>query len=208
MGWWQGDPELSLLFDSMAGPGMFYALERLFWLELWRVPILEAVDEQGIEARHYGPIRAFAFPYEPRLSLFNILLGADRAGAVERGHLAAVLDWTESLGLDLRVPVRSEGEFGEPDAAEDHLNRRGYRRTGSLAMFARPAAPPGFDAPPGIEVEELVDESMIETFDHLLAPAYGLEWSGHGFFVGLCRAGATGAPTSRATRAARSARRR
>ncbi len=183
---WRGvDPELSLLFDSMAGPGRLYALERQFWLELWHVPVLEAVDDHGIEARHYGPIRAFAFPCEPRLSLFNILLGADRAGAVERGHLAEALDWTESLGLDLRVPVRSEGEFGEPDAAEDQLNRRGYRRTGSLAMLARPAAPPGFDAPPGIEVELLAGESMVETFSHLLAPAYGLEWTGEGFIVGL-----------------------
>ncbi len=183
---WRGvDPELSLLFDSMAGPGRLYALERQFWLELWQVPVLEAVDDNGIEARHYGPIRAFAFPCEPRLSLFNILLGADRAGAVERGHLAEALDWTESLGLDLRVPVRSEGEFGEPDAAEDHLNRRGYRRTGSLAMLARPAAPPGFPAPPRIEVEELAGESMVETFSHLLAPAYGLEWTGEGFIVGL-----------------------
>jgi hypothetical protein len=77
------------------------------------------------------------------------------------------------------------GEFGEPDAAEDHLNRRGYRRTGTLATLARSAAPPGFSAPPGIEVEELVDESMIETFSHMLAPAYGLKWSGHGFIVGL-----------------------
>lgn len=179
------DPELSLLFDDMAAPGMFYALERHFWIELWRVPVVEAVEEQGIEARHYGPVRVFAFSHEPRTSLFNIVLGADRPGAVERGHLAEALDWTESLGLDCRVPVRNEGEFGEPGGAEDLLNRRGYRRTGTLATLARSAAPPGFSAPPGIEVEELVDESMIETFSHLLAPAYGLEWSGHGFIVGL-----------------------
>lgn len=182
---WKSDPELSRLFDDSAGPGPYYAHERQFWLELWRVPVLEAVDEQGIEARHYGPVRAFAFPREPRIPLFNVLLGADRADAVERGHLAEALEWTESLALDLRVPVRAEGEFGETDAAEDLLNRRGYRRTGTLATFARSVAPAGFPSPPGIEVELLAGESMIETFGCLLSPAYDLEWTGEGFIIGL-----------------------
>ncbi len=179
------DLRLRLLFDNMAGPGLYYELERQFWLELWRVPVPEAVDERGIEMRHYGPTRAFVYPSEPRLSLFNLLLGAERPGAVERGYLAEALEWTESLGLDLRVPVRNEGEFGEPEAAEDHLNRRGYRRAAKLAAFARADAPAAFPPPPGIEVEEILDESMAETFSHMLAIPYGLEWSGEGFILGL-----------------------
>jgi hypothetical protein len=179
------DPELSLLFDDIAGPGAFYVLERYFWLELWRVPVLEAVDECRIEARHYGPIRAFALAGEPRTPLFNLVLGADRPGAIEDGHLAEALDWTESLGLDCRVPLRADVEFGEPGAAEDHLNRRAYRRTGTLAMFARAAGPAGFPSPSGIEIEEVTDESRSETFSSLLAPAYGLPWTGHGFIFGL-----------------------
>jgi hypothetical protein len=78
-------------------------------------------------------------------------------GAVEGGHLAAALDWTESLGLDCRVPIRPD--FGEPAAAEDHLNQRGYRRTAKLAMFVRGGGPPEFPEPPGIEVDEIVEES-------------------------------------------------
>ena len=178
------DLEVSRIFDNLMGPGLYYELERQFWLELWRVPVLDAVEELGIEVRHYGPIRAFVYPSEPRLSLFNLLLGAERPGAVERGHLAEALEWTESMGLDLRVPVRgAEPELAE--AAEDLLDRRGYRRTGTLATFARGAAPPAFPAPPGIEVEELLDESMAETFSNVLAPAYGLEWTGNGFIVSL-----------------------
>jgi hypothetical protein len=182
---WRDDPEFGLLFDDIAGTGIYQALERQFWLELWRVPVVESVEASGIEVRHYGPVLAFAFRDAPRVSLFNALLGADRRGAVGRGHLAEALEWTESIGLDLRIPVRGEGEFGEPGETEDFLNRRGYRRTGALATFARAAGPAGFAAPPGIEVEELVDESLVEAFSIILAAAYGLGLSAEGFTIGL-----------------------
>jgi hypothetical protein len=180
------DLEVSRLFDNLVGPGLYYELERHFWLELWRVPVFEAVEDQGIEMRHYGPIRAFAYPHGPRLSLFNLLLGADRLGAVEGGHLVEALEWTESLGLDCRVPVRgARRELGEAEAAEDLLDGRGYRRTGTLATFARAVAPAEFPVPPGIEVEEVLEDSMAETFSNALATPYGLEWTGEGFFIGL-----------------------
>jgi hypothetical protein len=184
MDWRDADPELGLLFDDIAGTGAYYALERQLWLDLWRVPILGAVEEDGFEVRHYGPVLAFAVRSQPRMALFNVLLGADRHNAVGQGHLAAALEWTESIGLDLRIPVRGKGEFDEATEAEDFLNRRGYRRTGTLATFARGAAAVDFEAPPEIEVEELAGEEKIETFGNILAPAYGLEWS-NDFIFGL-----------------------
>lgn len=180
------DPELGLLFDDMAGNGKLYALERLLWIELWRVPVLEAVDESGIEARHYGPIRVFASRSEPRAAMFNVLLGADRPGAVTDGHLAGALEWTESLGLDCRVPVRGGAKFGEPGEAEDHLNRRGYRRTGTLATFVRGLAPSPF-RPSAIEVERLVDEAEAESFNYFLEAGYDVEHAVSSFFMGLLR---------------------
>lgn len=182
--WRDVDPELGLLFDNIAGTGVYYALERQFWLELWRVPVLEAIQDYGIEVRHYGPVLAFAFRHEPRIALFNVLLGADRHNAVGSGNLAEALDWTESLGLDLRIPVRGEGEFDEAGETEDFLNRRGYRRSGALATFARGAGRAGFEPPPGIEVEELEGEEMIEAFTNILTPAHGLGMSST-FIVGL-----------------------
>lgn len=179
------DPELGMLFDDIAGAGQLYALERLLWMELWRVPILEEADETGIEARHYGPIRVFANPHASRLTMFNMLLGADRPSAVAAGALAEALDWTESLGLDCRVPVRRGAEFGEAEAAEDQLNRRGYRRTGTLATFSRGLAPPPFEPSGELQVEELVDESEIEAFDYFLEAGYGLDQDGQSFFMGL-----------------------
>ena len=173
--------EVSLLADNLTLPGAYYGLERQFWLELWRVPCLDAVEEGGIEARHYGPLRVFVIAGWPRTPLFNLVLGAAQPGAVEDGHLAAALDWTESLGVDCRIPVRPD--FGEPEAAEDHLNRRGYRRTAIEAMFVRGSAPPDFPQPAGIEVDELTEE--VEGFGEMLAPSYGMGLFEHGFFVGL-----------------------
>ena len=174
------DPELSALFDNLAGPGRLYGMERHYWLDLWRVPVFEAVEEDGIEVRHYGPIRAFAIADEPRVPLFNLILGATAPGAVANGHLAEALDWTESLGLDCRIPVRPE--FGEPGAVEDHLNRRGYRHTAYLATFVRGGGPPDFPEPPGIEVEEVVEEG--EGLSYFLSNGNHL-WAGSGFVNGL-----------------------
>jgi hypothetical protein len=182
MDWQDGlERELSALFDNLAGPGKLYRLERHFWLELWRLPVLEAVDENGIEVRHYGPIRAFAIAAKPRTPLFNLMLGVTAPGAVEGGHLAEALDWTESLGVDCRIPIRPD--FGEPAAVEDHLNQRGYRRTAKLAMFVRGGEPPDFPEPAGIEVEEITAE--IEGFSDFFAPDDNHLWVGHSFFIGL-----------------------
>jgi hypothetical protein len=171
----------SLLADGVTGPGRLYALERHFWLDLWRVPPLEAVEEGGLETRRYGPVRVLVLPEAPRTPLFNLVLGAESPGAVTRGRLAAALDWTESLGVDCRVSVRPE--FGEPDAAEDHLIERRYRPSAVQALFVRNPVPPDLPEPAGVEVEELTEET--EGFSHHLATNYGMEWTGYGIFIGL-----------------------
>jgi hypothetical protein len=117
--------------------------------------------------------------------MFNLMLGADRPSAVAGGSLAEALDWTESLGLDCRVPVRRGAEFGEAEAAEDQLNRRGYRRTGTLATLSRGLAPPPFEPSAEIQVEELVDESKVEAFDYFLDAGYETDRDGQAFFMGL-----------------------
>jgi hypothetical protein len=85
----------------------------------------------------------------------------------------------------LRAFEAAAGEFGEPEAAAEHLERRGYGRVAMSATFARPAGQPGFSAPPGIEVELLEGDSMVEAFGNVLAPAYHLDRNGDGFIFGL-----------------------
>lgn len=180
---WQDDirREWSLIADNLFGPGLLYKLERHFWLDLWRTPVLEAIEECGIETRQYGPVLAFAVASAPRTPMLNIVLGAAEPGAVDGGHLADALDWTESLGVDCRIPVRPE--FEESGAAEDHLNQRGYRRASSLARFVRGVAAPDFPEPPGIEVDKLPKE--IEGFGDIIVEGLDLDWKADSFFCGL-----------------------
>ena len=175
------DRVLEQLFDDIAGPGVFYTYERHFWLDLFRVPAVEAVEDNGVQFRLYGPVLAFVIADSPRNPQFNVVLGASRPGAAKDGHLAAALEWTESLGVDCRIPIRSD--FGEPAAAESILNQRGYRRTGTQMMYVRPATPPDFPQPAGIEVDAALEES--EGFGDLLSSGYGMNWTGEGFFIGL-----------------------
>ncbi len=172
---------MDVIADNLTGPGGFYELERHFWIDLWRVPVFEAIEDKGIEMRGYGPVRAFTIADAPRTSLFNLVLGAGRPGAVEGGYLEEALEWTESLGLDCRIPVRPE--FSEGEVAEALLVERGYRATATHVLFIRGAAPPRFSEPEGIEVDELSEES--EGFSDILASGYGMEWTGHNFFIGL-----------------------
>jgi hypothetical protein len=157
---------------EVAGPVLLDALERRFWLDLWRAPVLDAVEEQRIETRWFGPVQATVVAGLAHEPLLNLVLGAADPGAAEEEGLAQALDWAESLGLDFRVPVTPERS--ESAAAEDLLNQRGYQRTDGLLRFTRPAEPPAFSQLPEIEVIEV--EEFTEGFS---------DFPGEGFDLGL-----------------------
>ena len=72
--------------------------------------------------------------------MFNVVLGADLPGAISEGHLGDALSWTESMGLDVRIPLRGGSQdVGEAAEAADYLRTHGCRRTGMSATFAREA---------------------------------------------------------------------
>lgn len=172
---------MRLLLNSFAGPERLYKLERHLWLELWRTPYVEAIEENGLHMRLYGPVQATVLAGAPRTPLFNLVLGADDPGAVVDGHLSAALDWTESLGVDCRIPIRQG--FLESEAAEELLEWRGYRRTASLVRFVRDTSPPEFPEPPGIEIDEWTEET--EGFGYYFEEGYDLSFPATGFFDGL-----------------------
>jgi hypothetical protein len=156
--------------EELSSPAALNLLERHTWLELWRAPSVEAVEGEGFESRFYGPLHAHAIASAPQVPLLNVVLGAAEPGAVEEGHLAEALEWTESLDLDCRVLVRPDCE--DSGAAEDQLNRRGYRRTAFLVRYLRDVSPPGFPEPPGIEVDEWTDPT--EGFSEYFAEGFDL----------------------------------
>jgi hypothetical protein len=172
--------DFSLLMDP-THPAQLDELSRLFWLDVWRAPVLDAIEELGVEMRRYGPVLALVVAGLPKTPMFNLVLGAGTPGSVEDGHLRAALEWIESLGVDCRVPVVPEQV--EAGAAEDLLNRRGYRRTGHQARFLRDAAPPDFPEPPGIEIVEL--DEFTEGFSDFAGEGFELDPSAHTFIGGL-----------------------
>jgi hypothetical protein len=180
---WREEAKLSLdpIAGGLLGPGRLYDLERELWHDLWCVPVLDAVEGDGIETRSYGPVRAFTVAAAPRAALLNLLLGAADPGAVAEGHLDAALEWTESLGVECRIPIPPD--TGESAAAEDRLNHRGYRRAATDAMLVRDDSPLELPPPPGIEVDEHTEEG--EGFSTHVSRGYGMEWTGHGFFIAL-----------------------
>lgn len=172
MTWGDGDHgDFDAMRSRIHSPDVLDALERRFWREVWRSPVLDAVEEQEIEARRYGPIQATTIAGRPEESMLNLVLGAAADGAVEDGHLAESLDWVESLEVDCRVPVAA----GRPEsgAAEDLLNQRGYERCESRVRFLRDTSPPDFPEPPGVEVGEL--HEFTEGFGSGVSEAFELE---------------------------------
>ena len=164
--------------DEVAGPVLLDALERRLWLDLWRSPVLDAVEEQRIETRWYGPVQATVVAGLPHEPLLNLVLGAADPGAAEEGRLEQALDWAESLGLDFRVPVTLERS--ESAAAEDLLNQRGYQRSDGLLRFTRSAELPAFSKPPAIEVVEV--EEFTEGFSGYPGEGFDLDLMAWCFF--------------------------
>ncbi len=157
-----------LSIDFAEGPSALDALERNLWLDFLRAPVLDAVIEQGIEMRFFGPLQATVVAALPEEPLLHLLLGAAEPGAVSEGHLEGALEWIEDLGLDCRVPL--DPSRPEATLAEELLNHRGYERTESQVRFMRESAPPGL--PSGIEVIELT--GFTEGFGEILCEGYGM----------------------------------
>jgi hypothetical protein len=169
---------LGLMRGNLAAPLLLDRIERSFWLDLLRSPVLDAIEEERVEVRRYGPVLATAVPRLPNSPLFNNVLGAMEPGAVEEGHLEEALEWIEPFGVDFRVPITPEREGS--GAAEDLLNRRGYSRDRSLVRFLRRPTPPEFAQPPGIEVVEV--KEFTEGFSEYPGQALDLDFMATSLF--------------------------
>jgi GNAT superfamily N-acetyltransferase len=141
--------------------------------DMWRTAAPDAIAECGIEERCFGPVQATVFGSLPESPVLNQVLGAAEPGAVEEGHLAAALEWTDSCGIECRVPVarRRPGTA----AAEDWLNRHGFEQGRGLVKYVRDASWPEMPGVPGVTVWEIGEEEADgETMFFGAAPALGL----------------------------------
>ncbi len=159
-----------LSVGDLEGPAALDAVERDLWVDVMRAPVLDAVTEQGLETRRYGPLQGTVVASRPEEPLLNLLLGAAEPGAVSDGHLEAALGWIDSLGIDCRVPI--DPDLPEAGPAEELLNNWIYRRAESQVRLVRDTSAAAFPFTPGIEVIEL--EEFTEGFGDLLSEGYEL----------------------------------
>lgn len=170
MRWGFGLSDFGLTPDGIASTKLLDWIECSLQLDLIQAPVLDAIEECGMEARRYGPVLATVVRAMPEEGRFNRVLGAAEPGAVEEGHLEEALEWIESTGVEARVPL-TPGR-SESAAAEALLERRGYARAGHRVRFVRPPGPPDFPEPLGIAVVEV--EEFVEGFSDTQGTALGI----------------------------------
>jgi hypothetical protein len=146
---------------------------KTFRADMWRTVCDDAVLECGIEEACFGPVQATVFESLPDAPNLNVVLGAAEPGAVEEGHLAAAIGWTDEFDVDYRVPV-ARGRPGM-EAAEAWLNWHGFEQGRGLLTYVRDASPPEQAGDPAIAVWEIgQEEADGETMVFDAAPALGL----------------------------------
>jgi hypothetical protein len=145
--------------------------ERCFRDDIWSTAPADAVEEQEIRKRWFGPILVTVFAGLPDAHLLNMAQGAAEPGAVVDKHLAAAVEWLRSWEVDYLVTVASD----RPDSerAETRLAGGGYERGTTIRRYLRPAGDPGGIDPPTVEVRELSAE-QTEGMSLIFAEALGL----------------------------------
>ena len=138
--------------------------------------------EHHVEARDFGPVQATVVKTLPAAQMLNLVLGAERPGALTGGHLSAALDWMESRQVSFYVPLT---DAAGSEGARRLLESRQYERGYSWMKFVRDAHPPRFSTPAGVEVLAVDDEA--EPFGMIAAAGFGLPPWAAAFFADLQR---------------------
>jgi hypothetical protein len=158
------------------------ALDMRMWGDMWDSAAPEAVAEHGIERRSFGPVQATMIADLPGAAWLNLVLGASAPGAIEQGHLAAAIEWADSLGIAYYVPVTPG--LADSAAAEDWLAGHGYELGYGWMRFLRDGAPPELPEPQGLEIVEL-GAGEGEAFGAIVAAGFGLPAWTRSLFVDL-----------------------
>lgn len=157
--------------------------EKRFWKGLWETACEDAVVDLGIDMVRFGPVAAAVVAEEASEPALNFILGAGAPGALADGCLPAAVQWMERHEVDFRIPLTAG--LPEQDEAEKWLQSQDYRLGIGPRKLVRDGSPPGFPAPPAIEIYERVDPWEDEGFGDPLAESLGLpSWAGT-FFLDL-----------------------
>lgn len=147
------------------------AAEFRFREDLWRSAPKDAVEEAEVRHRHFGPILATVFGDLPDVSLMNAVQGAAEPGVIDRGHLAAALEWVRSREVDYLVSVSADRPGTE--VAEYWLRSRGYEPGPLLRRFVHPGTDEKAYVPSPLEIAEL-GPLETEGMSHIYGEVLGL----------------------------------
>jgi len=165
-----GDPSPRVAFDHAA----LDATERLFWGDIWDATSADVAAERGLESARFGPILGLRAAGMRDVPMLNLVLGAGQAGAAADGHLAAAVDWLDSLGGRYYVPLYP-GDPGAPEA-EAWLRESGFGKGYGWMKFVRDASPPQLPERTGVEVVELGSGEGAD-FGRIVAAGFEMpEW--------------------------------
>jgi hypothetical protein len=146
-------------------------IERRFREGIWSTAPEDAVEEEQIRKRWFGPILATVFAGLPDAHLLNVVQGAAEPGAVADGHLAAAVEWLRFWEVDYLVTVASDRP--ESEQAETRLAGRGYEQDTTIRRYLRAAGDPGGVELPSVEVRELT-ALQTEGMSMIFAEAFDL----------------------------------
>jgi hypothetical protein len=103
--------------------------------EMWGAVNSNAIEEEGVAVRRFGPVQATAVCSHAQDRCLNRIQGAAEPGAVEKGSLRAAVAWMRSHEVDYTIPVA----LSRPGRlkATAWLSRRGFERSAVSIRYVR-----------------------------------------------------------------------
>jgi hypothetical protein len=109
------------------------AAEIRFREDLWRTAPSDAVEEAAVKYRRFGPLLATVFGELPFTSLLHVVQGAAEPEVIDRGYLAAAVEWLRTWEVDYRVSVAADRPGTK--RAEQWLSARGYEPGATVRRY-------------------------------------------------------------------------
>jgi GNAT superfamily N-acetyltransferase len=164
------------------------AAEVRFREDLWRTAPSDAVEEAAVEYRRFGPLLATVFGELPFTSLLHFVQGAAEPEVVDRGHLAAAVEWLRTWEVDYRVSVTADRPGTK--RAEQWLATRGYEPGATVRRYlhtdSTTPAPETDTRTGAIEIRAL-EPLETEGMSHIFADALNLPKLATVLMIGLPR---------------------
>jgi hypothetical protein len=144
------------------------AAEIRFREDLWRTAPSDAVEEAAVKYQRFGPLLATVFGELPFTSLLHVVQGAAEPEVIDRGYLAAAVEWLRTWEVDYRVSVAADRPGTK--RAEQWLSARGYEPGATVRRYVHTdSTAPDIETEP-IDIRDLKPLETERVDDEHLGP--------------------------------------